>query len=80
MKNKKIIVIIISIVVLIAILIGVYTVYTSYLFNGDGTIHNPEQELISHLKSIEDVNLRKDAINHAVNIDALTQEQANELY
>ncbi len=82
MKNKKIVVniIIIIIVVLIAIILGVYTVYTSHLFNSDGTIHNPEQELITHLKSIEDDQSRREAIDHTVNENILTQEQANELY
>lgn len=80
MKNKKILALTIVIVVLCAIGFGVYKVSTSYLFNQDGTITDGKQDLINHLKSIEDMEERKNQIDFSVEQNIITQKEANELY
>ena len=39
-----------------------------------------KKDLITHLKSIEDVNERKNQIDFSVQQNIITQEEANELY
>ena len=52
----------------------------NYLYNQDGTITDGKSELINHIKSIEDVNERKNQIDYSVQQNILTQQEANELY
>lgn len=80
MKNKKILIIVVIVVILCAIVVGGINFYSTHLFNKDGTISNPSEEVIEHLKSIENADERKTQINHALNNNMITQEQANELY
>ena len=83
MKNKKVIIsIILVILVIVAVVFGVFkaTHNESYLYNQDGTIVDGKKDLINRLKSIEDVNERKNQINFSVQQNIITQEEANELY
>ena len=83
MNNKKIIIgIILAVLVIIAIGFGVFKATHSedYLYSQDGTIINGKNELINHLKSIEDVNERKNQIDFSVQSNIITQEEANKLY
>ena len=80
MNNKKtIIIVILVILVVCAIGFGIFkaTHNENYLYNQDGTITDGKSELINHIKSIEDVNERKNQIDYSV---LLTQQEANELY
>ena len=83
MNNKKtIIIVILVILVVCAIGSGIFkaTHYENYLYNQDGTITDGKSELINHIKSIEDVNERKNQIDYSVQQNILTQQEANELY
>ena len=81
MKNKKVLIIAIIFIIICVIGIGTYTVLTSYLFNEDGTIASDGHvDLINHLKSIEDKDERKNAIDFSVENNLISQEEANEIY
>jgi len=83
MKNKKVIIsIILVILVIVAVVLGVFkaTHNENYLYNQDGTVVDGKKDLINRLKSIEDVNERKNQINFSVQQNIITQEEANELY
>ena len=83
MNNKKVIMsIILVILVLVAVVFGVFkaTHNENYLYNQDGTVVDGKKDLINRLKSIEDVNERKNQINFSVQQNIITQEEANELY
>ena len=83
MNNKKtIIIVILVILVVCAICFGIFkaTHNENYLYNQDGTITDGKSELINHIKSIEDVNERKNQIDYSVQQNILTQQEANELY
>ena len=83
MNNKKtIIIVILVILVVCAIGFGIFkeTHNENYLYNQDGTITDGKSELINHIKSIEDVNERKNQIDYSVQQNILTQQEANELY
>ena len=83
MKNKKVIVgIILAVLIIVAIGFGIFkaTHNENYLYNQDGTITDGKSELINHIKSIEDVNERKNQIDYSVQQNILTQQEANELY
>jgi len=76
MKNKKIIIIICA--VGFGILKARYN--PNYLYNQDGTIVDGHQELIEHLKSIEDAEERKKQVDFSLEQNIITPEEANELY
>ena len=83
MNNKKVIIsIILVILVIFAVVLGVFkaTHNENYLYNQDGTVVDGKKDLINRLKSIEDVNERKNQINFSVQQNIITQEEANELY
>ena len=83
MNNKKVIIsIILVILVIVAVVFGVFkpTHNENYLYNQDGTVVDKKKDLINRLKSIEDVNERKNQINFSVQQNIITQEEANELY
>ena len=83
MNNKKVIIcIMLSIVVIVAVGFGIFkaTHNENYLYNKDGTIIDGKSDLINHLKSIEDVNERKNQIDFSVQHNIITQQEANELY
>ena len=83
MNNKKVIIsIILVVLIIVAIGFGIFkaTHNEDYLYNEDGTIIDGKSELIDHLKSIEDVNERKNQIDFSVQQNIITQQEANELY
>ncbi|MDO5556680.1 MAG: hypothetical protein Q4G05_00320 [Clostridia bacterium] len=80
MKNKKVAIIVIIAIIVVAVIVGIIKIYSSYLFNEDGTISNAHTEVIEHLKSINDVEERQKQIEHAVSSNIITTEEANELY
>ena len=83
MKNKKtIIILILLVLVIVAVVFGIFnaTHNDNYLYNENGTITDGKSELINHLKSIEDVNERKNQIDFSVKQNIITQQEANELY
>lgn len=80
MKNKKLLIIIVSVILLLAIILGVYKVYTSVLFNEDGKISDGHSQLIEHLKSIEDKEERKKQIDFSIQSNIITQQEADLLY
>ncbi len=79
MMKKKIIVFILAIVI-IAICIGVYDVLNSYLFDKDGKIIDSHEELIQHLKDIDDDNERKKQIDYVLEQNLLTEIEAKDIY
>ena len=83
MNNKKTIVIVLLVfLVVCAIGFGIFkaTHNENYLYNQNGTVVDGKSELINHIKSIEDVNERKNQIDFSVQQNIITQEEANELY
>lgn len=80
MKNKKFLIVAIIILIIGAIGFGVFKIYSSYLFNLDGTITDGHAELINKLNGIEDKDERKEMIDASVERNFITQEEANELY
>ena len=83
MNNKKTIIIVILVILVVFVIgFGIFkaTHNENYLYNQDGTITDGKSELINHIKSIEDVNERKNQIDYSVQQNILTQQEANELY
>jgi len=82
MKNKKIIIIALIILVICAVGFGILKARynPNYLYNQDGTIVDGHQELIEHLKSIEDAEERKKQVDFSLEQNIITPEEANELY
>ncbi|MCI8412101.1 MAG: DUF4290 domain-containing protein [Clostridia bacterium] len=82
MKSKRIIIIAIIVLSICAIAFGIFkaTHSDNYLYNQDGTISDGHQELIEHLKEIEDKEERKKQIDFSLEQSIITQEEANELY
>lgn len=82
MKNKKALIVIVIIILLIAIGFGIIKARynANYLYNDQGTISNGKQDLIEHLKNVEDLEERKKQIDFSVSQNILTQEEANDLY
>lgn len=78
--KKKYLIIAITIIILVAILYGIYTVLTSYLFNEDWTIPDGHAALIETIKNTSDTDRRKKSIDDALGFNLITQEEANELY
>ena len=78
-KNKKTIIVCV-IIAIIAIMIGIYNIYSSYLFGDGGYIQDSKAQLIEHIKGIEDKNERKNQIDFSVEQNIITQDEANELY
>ena len=82
MDSKKIIIIAVVILIVCAIAFRIFkaTHSSDYLYNQDGTILDGHQELIKHLKNIEDDDERKDQVDFSLEQNIITQEEANELY
>lgn len=80
MKNNKMLILVLILILVIVIGFGIYKIYTSYLFNQDGTISNVHEELLEHIKSIEDEEERKKQVDFSLESNIITQEEANELY
>lgn len=83
MNNKKILILIAVIVLLVcAVVFGIYkaTHNENYMYDSNGNIVDGREELIEHLKDIEDDEERKKQIDFSVESNIITQEEANELY
>lgn len=68
------------IVIAIAIVLGIYNVITSYLFQKDNIIKNGKAEVIEHIKSIDNTAERKKQIDFSVQENIITSQDADELY
>mgnify|MGYP006939909249 CR=1 FL=1 len=85
MKNKKVI-IIVSMVLIILIILAVIFYFAfihgkSLIISEDGKFYSTAKEdLIEHLKSIEESELRKNQIDFFLEHNAITQEEAESLY
>ena len=83
MKNKKFLIICIIIIIIIAIVVGINMTKAKVgevLFNKDGTVVNGHEDLINHLRNIEDETERRKQIDFSVQKNIITQNEANELY
>ena len=83
MSNKKILIIIAVVLLLVcAVVFGIYkaTHNEDYLYDSNGNIIDGREELIEHLKDVEDAEERKKQIDFSVESNIITQEEANELY
>lgn len=82
MKGKKIGVIAIIILIVCVVAWGIFKAKYSpdYLYNQDGTISDGHQDLIQHLKDIENDEERKNQIDFSLEQNLISQEEANDLY
>lgn len=82
MNNKKTLIIAVVILLVCAVVFGIYkaTHNEDYLYDSNGNIIDGREELIEHLKGIEDVEERKKQIDFSVESNIITQEEANNLY
>jgi len=83
MSNKKILIIIAVVLLLVcAVVFGIYkaTHNEDYLYDSNGNIIDGREELIEHLKDVEDAEERKKQIDFSVESNIITQEEANNLY
>ena len=78
--NKKYITIAIIVILVIAICFGIYKIAWTYIFEKDGGIQNSHEELLNHIKSIEDDKERQNQIEHSINQNWISEQEANELY
>lgn len=79
-KNKKWFIIALIIIVLLAVGFGGYYFYSSFLFCEDGTLVDGHNDLLEHLKGIEDKEERKKQIDFSLESNIITKEEADELY
>jgi len=79
MKSKKLMFFAsVILLIIVAIVIGVYNFYSSYMFNEDGTIDNPRQvffEQVEKLSGDEMVTV----INFGLEHNIITQKEADKL-
>ena len=85
MKNKKVIIIIsivfITLIILAVVFYFVFIHGKSLILSEDGEFYSTAKEdLIEHLKSIEESELRKNQIDFFLEHNAITQEEAESLY
>lgn len=78
--NKKYITIEIIVILVIAICFGIYKIASTYIFEKDEGIQNSHEELLNHIKSIEDDKERQNQIEHSINQNLISEQEANELY
>ena len=79
MKNKKVMIIIsVVLLIVIAIIIGIYKFYSSYMFNEDGTVisnsYNLYYEKLNTLSRDERIKL----IEFGVENNIITRQEADE--
>ncbi len=85
MKNKKVI-IIVSMVLIILIILAVIFYFAfihgkSLIISEDGKFYSTAKEdLIEHLKSVEETESRRKQIDFALEHNLITQEEAESLY
>lgn len=81
MKNKKIVLIIVIILVISAIAFAIYEFYTTHLIDINGKLlPDAHEELINHIKNIENNQSKHNMINFFLESNLITQEEANNLY
>lgn len=80
MKNKKILIVAISIIIICAIGYGIYRVYHLYLFKENGSIYDGHVALINDLKNVENEEERKKQIDFSLESNLITEKEANALY
>ena len=74
-------ILILTIIIVLTVISALLLKYhEEFLFNKDGTISNAHQELINHLKSIEDNQERKKQVDFSLQYNLITQNEAYELY
>ena len=74
-------ILILTIIIVLTLLSALLLKYhKDFLFNEDDTISNAHQELINHLESIEDKDVRKNQIDFSLQYNLITPKEANELY
>ena len=78
--NKKYIVIAIVIMLIIAICFGIYKIASTYIFEKGEGIQNSHEELLNHIKGIEDGKERQNQIEYSINQNLISEQEANELY
>ena len=77
MKRNKIIWILVGLAILLLIIILTYHYLNSHIF----VSHKDEKEkLIESIRNIKEDHARRNSINHFMNSNILTQEEANALY
>lgn len=79
MKNKKVMIIIsLVLLIVIAIIIGIYKFYSSYMFNEDGTVisnsYNLYYEKLNTLSGDERIKLIEFGVEHNI----ITRQEADE--
>ncbi len=79
MKNKKVMIIIsVVLLIVIAIIIGIYKFYSSYMFNEDGTVisnsYNLYYEKLNTLSGDERIKLIEFGVEHNI----ITRQEADE--
>ena len=78
--KKKYIIVVAVIISITAIILGIYTVLSMYIFDENWKVTNGHDELIEGFKSIENTEVRRESIDQAVKYNLITQEEANGLY
>ncbi len=78
MKNKKVMIIIsVVLLIVIAIIIGIYKFYSSYMFNEDGTVisnsYNLYYEKLNTLSGDERIKLIEFGVEHNI----ITRQEAD---
>ena len=79
MRNKKVMIIIsVVLLIVIAIIIGIYKFYSSYMFNEDGTVisnsYNLYYEKLNTLSGDERIKLIEFGVEHNI----ITRQEADE--
>ena len=80
MNNRKYIFIAVIIIILIAIIIGIYTIASSYLFEKGNGIPNTDSEIANRILSIKNDTERSNQIVFLLEQNILDHQEANELY
>lgn len=79
MKSKKLMIFAsVILLIIVAIVIGVYNFYSSYMFNEDGTIDNPRQVFFEQVEKLSG-DERVTVINFGVEHNIITQKEADKL-
>ena len=79
MKSKKLMFFAsVILLIIVAIVIGVYNFYSSYMFNEDGTIDNPRQVFFEQVEKLSG-DERVTVINFGVEHNIITQKEADKL-
>lgn len=82
MKNKKVIIIVSMVLIILAVIFYFAFIHgKSLIISEDGKFYSTAKEdLIEHLKSIEETESRRKQIDFALEHNLITQEEAESLY